>query len=195
MPKAVPVGAQGISEHMGVATVVLGASDGEAVTEAVELLWVNRIDQKAAFEQRLDNRAVWHLNGHGDHRRLGSRRYQQPDTHLGKPGPAVGKSSLADNFAARIDQADLVSLARPVDADEPSRIVRHHFASRLLPGHRDVRHSLYWRSQRNSPRTCITANPPGHASPQGLEAQGAMGSSRQAGPVRSVYNQTDLWTC
>ena len=67
---------------MGVATVVLGASDGEAVTEAVELLWVNRIDQKAAFEQRLDNRAVWHLDGHRDDRRLGPRRYQQPDTHL-----------------------------------------------------------------------------------------------------------------
>ena len=39
---------------MGVATVVFGASDSEAVTEADELLWVNRVDQKATFEQRLD---------------------------------------------------------------------------------------------------------------------------------------------
>jgi hypothetical protein len=76
MPKAVPVGAQGVAEHMGVATVVLGTGDGEAVTEAVELLWVNRIDQKATFEQRLDNRAVWHLGGHRDYRWLGPRRYQ-----------------------------------------------------------------------------------------------------------------------
>src|SRR5215472_8259271 len=161
MPKAVPVGAQGITEHMGVATVVLGTSNSEAVTKAVELLWVNRIDQKAAFEQRLDNRAVWHLDGHGDDRRLGPRRYQQPDTHLGKPGPAVGKSSLADDFAVRIDQTDLVSLARPVDADEPPRIVPHHFASRSLPGHRDARHSLYWRSRRDSPPDLHHSQPAG----------------------------------
>ena len=107
----------------------------------------------------------------------------------------MGKSSLADDFAARIDQADLVSLARPVDADEPSRTVRHHFASRSLPGHRDARHSLYWRSWRDSPPD-FASQPTrrGTRPPQVLKAQGQwVAPDRLARSGQSII-QTDLRT-
>jgi hypothetical protein len=92
MAKTVPVSAQGVAEHMGVATVVLNTGDGEAVSEAVELLWVNRIHQKAAFEQRLDNWAVWHLDGYGDDCGLGMCHHQQPGAHLSQPAPPCTKA-------------------------------------------------------------------------------------------------------
>ena len=77
--------------------------------------------------------------------------------------------------AVRVDQADLMSLARPVDADEPSRIVRHHFASRSLPGHHDARHSLYWRSGRNSPPDLHRSQPAGARVPPGARNTGGKG--------------------
>ena len=167
---------------MGVATVVLGASDGEAVTEAVELLWVNRIDQKAAFEQRLDNRAVWHLDGHRDDRRLGPRRYQQPDTHLSKPGPAVGKSSLADDFAlASTRQTWWVCVAQsmPTNHRASSIIIHLPFAAgpprcAIIPCTGALGATSHW--------TCIAATPPGRASSAGALGTGGQGCSRQIGP-------------
>ncbi len=42
------------------------------------------------------------------------------------------------------------------------------------------------------PWTCIAANPPGHAPPQVLRAQGAKGRSRQAGPSGQSTNQTSF---
>ena len=65
---------------------------------------------------------------------------------------------------------------------------------RSLPGHCDARHSLYWRSRRDSPPDLHHSQPDGARVPQVVKAQGAMGSSRQAGPIRSVYIQTDLRT-
>jgi hypothetical protein len=60
-----------------------------------------------------------------------------------------------------------VSLARPVDADEPPR---------------------YWRSRRDSPPDLHHSQPAGARVPPGTQSTGAMGSSRQAGPVQSVHN-------
>jgi hypothetical protein len=107
----------------------------------------------------------------------------------------VEKSSLADDFAARIDQADLVSLARQVDADEPSRIVRHHFASRSQPGHRDARHSLYWRSGRDSPPDLHRSQPAGARVPHRcLKHRGQwVAPDRLARSSQSII-QTDLRT-
>ena len=103
------------------------------------------------------------------------------------------KAALADNLAAGIDQAGLVRLARPVDASEPSRIVDHRSLFHSQSGHRDARHSLYWRSGRYSPPdvlsrpTCRGTRPP-----QALKAREAMGGSRQAGPVQPAYRSDQL---
>src|ERR1700681_872768 len=63
-----------------------------------------------------------------------------------------------------IDQANLMALARPVDAHKPFNLFRHAHA--LLshpshPGRRDDRQSLYWRSKRNLPRDFRRGRPAG----------------------------------
>jgi hypothetical protein len=108
----------------------------------------------------------------------------------------MAKRALADNLAAGIDQAGLVRLACPVDAGEPLGIVGHRSLFSSQPGHRDARHSLCWRSGRDSPRDVRRGQPDEARAPQVLETQGAMGGSRQAGPVppRQSTIQTGLWT-
>jgi hypothetical protein len=63
-----------------------------------------------------------------------------------------------------IDQANLMALARPVDADKPFNPFRHALAllsDRSHPGRRNERQSLYWRSKRNLPRDFRRSRPAG----------------------------------
>ena len=75
-PEAVPVGPQAVAEHMSIAAIILGASHGEPIAKTVELLRVDRVNLKTAFEQRLDNRAMRHLDRDGDRRRRPPRHRQ-----------------------------------------------------------------------------------------------------------------------
>jgi hypothetical protein len=43
-----PVGSQGVGEHVGITAIVLGSGDGESIAEAVELFRVDRIDLEMA---------------------------------------------------------------------------------------------------------------------------------------------------
>jgi hypothetical protein len=157
------VGAQGIGEDVRIAAVVLRAGDGEAVAEAVELLGVDRMDRKAALEQGLDHRPMRHLDGHRDRRGLAAGPGEQPLAQLGEAGAAVRKGRLAEDPAGGINEADLVRLAGPIDADEPSRnsLVRHRFVLPHRPDRRDARPSLYGRSWRDSPPDVRRGQPGG----------------------------------
>ena len=61
-PEAARIGAQGGGHHFGVAAVVLGAGQGEAVAEAIHLLGVDGVNHEAALEQRFDHGAVRDLD-------------------------------------------------------------------------------------------------------------------------------------
>ena len=107
-----PVGSQGVGEHVGIAAVVLGAGDGELIAEAVELFGVDRIDLETALEQDLDDGTVRHLDRHGDRGRLFAARRHQPVAHLGEACSPVREGSLADNLSIGRDEADLPSRCR-----------------------------------------------------------------------------------
>jgi len=70
--KQVPIGAQRIGQHAGIEPVVLGARDGEAVAEAVELLRVEGEAPKAALKEGLDHRAARDLDGDPNNSGLGA---------------------------------------------------------------------------------------------------------------------------
>ena len=53
--EAMPVGSQGVGEHVGIAAVVLGGGDGDWIAEAVELFGVDRIDLEMVLERDLDD--------------------------------------------------------------------------------------------------------------------------------------------
>ena len=162
--EAMRIGPQGIAEHLRIAPIVLGAGDGEAVAEAVELLGIDGVDEEAALEQRLDHGAVADLDGDGDRARLGAAAGHQPVAEFGKSGAAMGDLALADDPARSIEQADLMFAARPVDAGEPCCFAHHRLSSYRF-GHATATpcHSLYWRSTAQTPHwTSVAAIRPPH---------------------------------
>src|SRR5438132_6883495 len=105
---------------MSVAPIILGAGHGEAVTEPVELLGIDPIDAKTAFQQGFDDRALRHFDGHPNGLGRGAGAGNQPIAQLLEPRAAMRNGSLAQALSAAIDQANLMALARPVDADNHS---------------------------------------------------------------------------
>jgi hypothetical protein len=54
-PEAVRTGPERIGENLGVAAVVLGAGGREAITEAIELLWIDGVNPEATLHQAFDD--------------------------------------------------------------------------------------------------------------------------------------------
>jgi len=57
-PEAARIGPERIGENFGVAAVVLGAGGREAVTEAIELLRIDRMNSEAPLHQAFDDGAM-----------------------------------------------------------------------------------------------------------------------------------------
>src|SRR5882672_6854489 len=119
---------------MSVAPVIFGAGHGEAVAEPVELLGIDPIDAKTAFQQGFDDRALGHFDGHPNDLGRGAGASHQPIAQLLEPRAAMRNGSLAQAFSVGIDQTNLVALARPVDAHKPCNLFRHaRPSSRITP--------------------------------------------------------------
>jgi hypothetical protein len=65
-PETAGVGAQAVTQHPGIAPVVLGPGNRKAVPEAVELLGVEGVNREAALHQTLHDRAVGQFDTNGD---------------------------------------------------------------------------------------------------------------------------------
>jgi len=85
----VAIGAQAVGQHLGVAPVVFGTGDGEAVAEPIKLLGIDRMNLKATFQQRFNHGAVRRLDRHRDRLGLGSGADNQPVAQLADPRTVV----------------------------------------------------------------------------------------------------------
>src|ERR1700720_710654 len=83
-----------------------------AVAEPVELLGIDPIDAKTAFQQGFDDRTLRHFDGHPNDLGCSAGAGDQPIAQLLDPRAAMRNGSLAQAFSAGIDQANLVALAR-----------------------------------------------------------------------------------
>ena len=119
-----PIGAQAVAQHVSVAPIILGAGHGEAVAEPIELLGIDPIDAETAFQQGFDDRALRHFDGHPNDLGRGAGAGNQPIAQLLDPQAAMRNGSLAQALSAGIDQANLMALARPVDAHKPFNLFR-----------------------------------------------------------------------
>ena len=90
------IGPQGIGENEGVAAIVLGAGDGMAIAEAIELLGVEREHGEAAFEQDVDDGAAGHLDGDRDAVRVPPRPgWSARSTNSARASPVWGTDRSA----------------------------------------------------------------------------------------------------
>jgi hypothetical protein len=181
--------------HLGVAAVVLGPGEREAVAEAIHLLRVDGVDRKAALDQRLDHRAVRDFDGDRDLAGFARTTCRhQPGRHLREPFAAVLEDPFFDPSTITVREEQVMAFRRPIDAGVPSLLVDHALSPLNNTSHRDPRRSLYWRSEsrslgRRGLPTGHRSRPirPGTRPPQVVGPQGAVGRSRRIGSVREVY--------
>src|SRR5208283_5630663 len=96
------------------------------------------------------------LDRHGDRGRLFAARRHQPVAHLGEACSPMREGSLADNLSIGRDEADLMGLARPVDAAEKSNIGTHDATSQIYSGQPRCRSIPVLALQAQTPHwTCI----------------------------------------
>jgi hypothetical protein len=146
--QAARIGPQCRGHHLGVSAVVLGAGHGEAVAEAIHLLRVDGVNLEAPFHQRLDHRAVRHLDRDqhlGSFARAACRH--QPSRHVGQAFTAMLEPLLADLVTLGISEEHKMAFRRPVDAGVPLLLIGHAVSSIERTSHRNHRRSLYWRSE------------------------------------------------
>ena len=186
-PEAARIGAQSRGHDFSVAAVVLGAGEREPVTKTVHLFRVDGVNFEAALDQGFDHGAMRHLNRDLDLTRL--RRAagrHQPGCHLGEPLAAVLEASLGDSSDHRRPSGTHDGFPTPVDAGVPFSLISHGFSSLRTASHRDLRRSLYWRSDsgvrvRRGLPTGPRSRPirRGTRPPQVVGPQGAIGCSRR----------------
>ena len=196
-PEATRIGTQTRGHYFGVATIVFGARKREPITKAIHLLRVDSVNFEPALNQGFDHGTMWYLNRDLDLER--SRRaadHHQPGGHIGEALAAVFEASLGDFSTISVREEHMMVFRRPIDAGIPLSLIVHAFSSLEHTSHRDLRRSLYWRSE-NQVRRRLPTGPRsrpirrGTCPPQVVRPQGAIGRSRRIGSVLAGYAALD----
>src|SRR6516162_10264772 len=137
----------------------------------------------------------WDLDSDLNLRRLARATLcHQPGRHRGESFATVLEYPLSDFLAAAVGEEYVVAFRSPVDARIPLFLICHAFSLFSHASHRDLRRSLYWRSEVN--RRLRRELPTGHRSrpirrgtcpTQVVGPQGAIGCSRRIGSVLEGY--------
>src|SRR5262245_53285857 len=176
-----------------------GITDESALTRHFwhALVRLLRISPKEinCSRRRFDHGAVRHLDRDLDFGPLDRAACRhQPSRHLGGPLAAVLEHPLAFFSTITVREEHMMALRRPVDAGVPLSLVGHAFSPFEHTSHRDLRRSLYWRSEKRA--QVRRGLPTGHRSrpirrgtcpPQVVGPQGAIGRSRRIGSVPEGY--------
>src|SRR5438445_9251933 len=186
--KGVRVGAQGATQHIGVAAVVLGAHDREPVTKAVELLRIDGKDLEAMFQQRLDHRSARRFDRHADLSRRGSALVKQPGAQLRQCGSFVLHITLSNAFAIRVKQANAMLLACPIKPNKPTNLIVHRLPPVCCGHTATLIDPCTGARGATSYRTSVAASLPGHRSRVGAHGTGGMGWLPADRPVPPVCN-------
>src|SRR6476660_10497716 len=163
---------------MSVAPVIFSAGHGEAVAEPVELLGIDPIDAKAAFQQGFGDRAVGSFDGHPNDLGRGAGAGNQPIAQLLDPRAAMRNGSFPQALSMGIDQANLMALACPVDADKPFNLFRHARPSSRITHTRAAATSVNpctGARSATSHGTSVAADLPGCWSSPGAQTTGIRG--------------------
>src|SRR3954470_14572985 len=168
-----PIRAQPGRCDPGIAPVVLGPGNADAVAQAIELLGIDRVHGKAAVQQGIHHRPVRHLDRHRNRAWVASHGHH-PLTEGCQTRTAVRELPLAHDLAGPIKQADLVLCRAPVDAGKPVYcLVSHGLSPRASPSITARAGSCIGARGATSYWASVVASLPGHRSNAGARGTGA----------------------
>lgn len=130
LSKAGTIRSQGVGEHEGIASIILGASHRVTITKAIELFRVDGVHMEPAFDQEFDDRTAGYFDRDLTRPRL--HEFHQCIHELHETGSTVLNRSLFDDLTLGTEHADLMSDRGPVDADEVAIRFFHQYPSVVL---------------------------------------------------------------
>ena len=117
-PKRRPVGSQRICEHQSIAPIVFRSSHGMSIPKAIELLGVDREYGDVLFEQGVNDWSAWHFDRHRNSLDLSVYCLQYGLGEVTETFARVTERFLEKHLPRTVDDAHLVRLRAPVDANE-----------------------------------------------------------------------------
>ena len=124
-----PVGAQDVRQHEGVARIAFAASDAVAGPASFDDVGMDRDNRLPGSDQRLDDQAGWPLYGDGQ---LGRRcDALEPDQHVGQAVRIMTDLNADDDLAGLVDDADSVAGAALVQTSVKWRVMISSGCSKL----------------------------------------------------------------
>jgi len=115
-----------------------------------------------------------------------ARQGNNPICHLGEPGATVAEAAFSELGAVGIQHADAQLTPAKQFRLSSIAIVSPVFRPEVEPP-RCPPIPVLVLGGGDSPRGIHRSHPPGHGSPHVLAAQGAIGCSRQVGPVQTAW--------
>ena len=119
-PPAMPVGAQAVSEHVGVGPIRLVARCPVAFAQRLHRPAGNDDDVQPGAEQSIDHRTVGAFDRHP-----ASARRRHSAAQLGETGAGVVNLELDHDQPLSVDHAHGVGVSRPVDTSERFSAIMH----------------------------------------------------------------------
>ena len=193
--QTVRVGTQRRGQHPRVPPVVFRARWRKAITEAVKLLGIDRVDGEAVLQQALDNRPAGRLDRHADFARVARRERQQPVRHLRQARTTMLELPFPELLPGGIKHARLMFLRSPVDTREPLQL-QFQPPSRL--SNRTGAPPMPAGPCTGAPRRKLptghpsVAGPPGHRSLSGASAPGYHWCSRRPARLHEITRVKSL---
>jgi hypothetical protein len=164
-----------------------------AVAKAIELLGIDRVDDDASLDERLDDRSARSLDGDRHTRGLGA--LEQCVSELVESLPRVRHRALEEHGSVGPHHAYLMRLRPPVDPYVTFDVV--HIVGPFCPTattDRDAASPLYWRSRRDFPRDVHRGPPRRGAVPNPVEPRptgGDMALTDEAAETVARCNHPD----
>src|SRR5581483_6998984 len=128
--KRLRIGSQSGRQNVGITPIILGPRHGETITEAIKLLWIDRVHTETSLDQHLHNGTVRRLDRNKNIVGFGATFAHEPVRHMREPRTAVLERASGNRLAISIGQRNVILRTCPINAGEPSLHLRGHW---LIP--------------------------------------------------------------
>src|SRR5947209_12292647 len=146
------------------------------------------------LDQHLHESTAGHLDADPDPGQIATTQPEQPLNKLCDSGTRMWNRALTHDLATVVDNANLMRLCRPVNADKQRIVIALHICS-SCSGRCDARSPLYGRSQAQTPHGPLIAGQTSRAQvpPRHSQCRGANGAPAGWPVIVASFDEAHNW--